>query len=167
MVNLISGLSPRVRGNQLFRSIFGRTGGSIPARAGEPHESPTSPDKRPVYPRACGGTPCQSPGVQSRQGSIPARAGEPPPLGLWFSAGWVYPRACGGTASVVALSSMSRGLSPRVRGNRRRPVFLCVCRRSIPARAGEPQTGVQMTGAGRVYPRACGGTRGRTNLLHP
>ena len=53
---IITGLSPRVRGNRVWRYRRCTSHGSIPARAGEP---PTNrPAKRctRVYPRACGGT---------------------------------------------------------------------------------------------------------------
>ena len=51
------GLSPRVRGNPV--RLFGRNagGGSIPARAGEPRQTPGGDTAIGVYPRACGGTP--------------------------------------------------------------------------------------------------------------
>ena len=71
-------------------------------------------------------------------GSIPARAGEPSRtrLDAWLTR--VYPRACGGTTSTSACMSPAGGLSPRVRGNRRRRLQHAVRERSIPARAGEP-----------------------------
>ena len=50
------GLSPRLRGNQLFIRNDGHTAGSIPAPAGEPVTSPPYWGLREVYPRACGGT---------------------------------------------------------------------------------------------------------------
>ena len=50
------------------------------------------------------------------------------------------------------------GLSPRVRGNRSRRSGFYRHRRSIPACAGEPDSGLRrMTDSG-VYPRVCGGT---------
>ena len=70
------GLSPRVRGN-LFSSIESEpTLGSIPARAGEPHQADSQ---------------------LSGTGSIPARAGEPVWHRLKKQMTKVYPRACGGT----------------------------------------------------------------------
>ena len=112
-----SGLSPRVRGNRCPPS-FGR------ARAS-------------VYPRACGGTPLCIPAAPTIIGlsprvrgnrtatpltgrtrrSIPARAGEPPSYTHSRTTQWVYPRACGGIACHDTHSSVSAGLSPRVRGN--------------------------------------------------
>ena len=52
----------------------------------------------------------------------------------------------------------SRGLSPRVRGNRRHDRRRRRRRRSIPARAGEPPSAWASARRTGVYPRACGGT---------
>ena len=49
--------------------------------------------------------------------SIPACAGEPILLGRSPAPGWVYPRVCGGTALPMTVTSLAKGLSPRVRGN--------------------------------------------------
>ena len=93
----MSGLSPRVRGNPAMLSATFWTGGSIPARAGEPSPAHRARPARKVYPRACGGTIVihrrrrivrgLSPRVRGNHdggvgnpavaGSIPARAGEP------------------------------------------------------------------------------------------
>ena len=91
-------------------------------------------------------------------GSIPACAGEPVPPGPPWTRRRVYPRVCGGTSGSTPNASLTRGLSPRVRGNlmstRHRHHF----GRSIPACAGEPNyRQVRVTAAG-VYPRVCGGT---------
>ena len=92
------------------------------------------------------------------QGSIPAPAGEPA-SGRWpRRRSRVYPRACGGTFSSPRLSSRSRGLSPRLRGNLYDLGDPVLGLRSIPAPAGEPSS---RWNSGRwtwVYPRACGGT---------
>ncbi len=55
-----SGLSPRVRGNQLraLSPVF--VWRSIPACAGEPTAPPCSPLGQQVYPRVCGGTPVKT-----------------------------------------------------------------------------------------------------------
>ena len=60
---------------------------------------------------------------------------------------------------------MSRGLSPRVRGN---PVGLAAqssSLRSIPACAGEPPSLLAVSRMCAVYPRVCGGTDRRTTSL--
>ena len=114
----LSGLSPRVRGNQCSGTTLRRNSRSIPACAGEPWP-PFRTARRPlVYPRVCGGTynasttlgrlEGLSPRVRGNrlgmplrvlpEGSIPACAGEPSATGC-RAAGWaVYPRVCGGTA---------------------------------------------------------------------
>ena len=173
-----AGLSPRVRGNHEEGQAHPADVGSIPARAGEPLAPFQARQHERVYPRACGGTfdsrgrrientglsprvrgnPLARPPPDVRQGSIPARAGEP--LALSPVKGWdrVYPRACGGTAMGSARFSGYQGLSPRVRGNLSRGKVVVAWRRSIPARAGEPQPRKLAGCCFRVYPRACGGT---------
>ena len=131
-----------------------------------------------VYPRVCGGTIATAVGAAFQQGlsprvrgnlarrrradvlvgSIPARAGEPatglPAPTRW----WVYPRVCGGTCRTASARYPSRGLSPRVRGNRPQRLRPYTRGRSIPARAGEPRYGNILDAIRQVYPRACGGT---------
>ena len=91
-------------------------------------------------------------------GSIPAQAGEPFRMSGKEGGDGVYPRAGGGTGKDHGGGQQGNGLSPRRRGNPRHP---CQPRRrwgSIPAQAGEPETG-RITRAKRtVYPRAGGGT---------
>ena len=134
---VVSGLSPRVRGNQRTRRSWTGRRGSIPACAGEP-PAPSARSPTPtVYPRVCGGTSCSarianpvvglSPRVRGNQwasnrlpqssGSIPACAGEP--ITNWSKTRTdpVYPRVCGGTHRRPAAYFCIRGLSPRVRGN--------------------------------------------------
>ena len=59
------------------------------------------------------------------------------------------------------------GLSPRVRGNHERSYGPFACRRSIPARAGEPGRAARRTSGHEVYPRACGGTGKQRVILLP
>ena len=175
---IAGGLSPRVWGNPRCISTAAVTLRSIPACAGEPRPSASPARCGKVYPRVCGGTltgatpvaPFQglSPRVRGnptadaagpgRQGSIPACAGEPPVVSVSPSNPGVYPRVCGGTAGIRILAAGQAGLSPRVRGNRRRGGPKPAGGGSIPACAGEPN-GNALTGyAGQVYPRVCGGT---------
>ena len=73
----------------------------------------------------------------------------------------VYPRVCGGTGLLgIALRGLG-GLSPRVRGNRRRRRRLGKIPGSIPACAGEPICRVTPVCSLTVYPRVCGGTHPR------
>ena len=53
---MITGLSPRVRGNHKLPAIPGVNDRSIPACAGEPITFGATKEKEPVYPRVCGGT---------------------------------------------------------------------------------------------------------------
>ena len=126
----------------------------------------------------CGGTNpvCRAPGIRDglsprvrgnradeghhRAGhrSIPACAGEPSHPGRPAAPSRVYPRVCGGTCLQLLLQLPSGGLSPRVRGNRKRRQGIRIAARSIPACAGEPERLRRGPAWARVYPRVCGGT---------
>ena len=66
---------------------------------------------------------------------------------------------CGGTPTAALRKSHRVGLSPRVRGNRIRPISPSRIIRSIPACAGEPDSAPRPSSVSKVYPRVCGGTR--------
>ena len=172
------GLSPRVRGNpNTTRPVMYQVR-SIPACAGEPRSAGPPGGRSRVYPRVCGGTPPAmatsrrciglSPRVRGNLrnltrrlrivGSIPACAGEPDPLPLAVPCSRVYPRVCGGTIAENGTLPNDRGLSPRVRGNRRQSVQRNDTKRSIPACAGEPTLHRHGGDISGVYPRVCGGT---------
>ena len=161
------GLSPRVRGNPLTTGPRERQFGSIPACAGEPGHRHAGGFVNQVYPRVCGGT-----GVVGFQhiagaGSIPACAGEPRRCPAGRRGPAVYPRVCGGTPLYQQGILDGMGLSPRVRGNRRHPQPAISGAGSIPACAGEPVLSRWAGGLCRVYPRVCGGTRGRCRPTGP
>ena len=97
-----------------------------------------------------------------QEGSIPACAGEPQPCGRCPFCGskGLSPRVRGNRR--VAWPEIDRpgqkGLSPRVRGNPRLGRHISNSYRhgrSIPACAGEPIVVIRAT---KVYPRVCGGT---------
>ena len=177
------GLSPRVRGNHWPTILARQHMRSIPACAGEPAAPASRHPCWPVYPRVCGGTisivqsrPAQkglSPRVRGNRrrdageivgvGSIPACAGEPAAPASRHPCWPVYPRVCGGTISIVQSRPAQKGLSPRVRGNRRRDAGEIVGVGSIPACAGEPLGASRRSSRSMVYPRVCGGT-GRGGL---
>ena len=184
-ISLVSGLSPRVRGNPAHVPVPDADVGSIPASAGEPRARRGPSSLRGVYPRECGGThgqgrtvaprkglsprvrgnQCPSYDTTARVGSIPASAGEPRSARRSSGRKEVYPRECGGTLATDASACTMRGLSPRVRGNRRwypRPEVILG---SIPASAGEPKGVFPVIGPAEVYPRECGGTERRTALM--
>ena len=92
-------------------------------------------------------------------GSIPACAGEPYLYRHTGSVYEVYPRVCGGTMLLPYSSRLSRGLSPRVRGNLGMSELACENYRSIPACAGEPAPDSTCCNTSGIYPRVCGGTR--------
>ena len=180
------GLSPRVRGNHPHLAGRAHRVGSIPACAGEP---PSPADRREhwtVYPRVCGGTPdarvvlnCQaglSPRVRGNPGhfvfreggpgSIPACAGEPQENAATRPLTAVYPRVCGGTYPPRLASVPYEGLSPRVRGNHLNRQKTDTPSGSIPACAGEPYIEDEGKRIGKVYPRVCGGTDGKSGGRH-
>ncbi len=167
-----------MRGNRLSQGFLHIRIGSIPAHAGEPHIAGLAGGGARVYPRACGGTRSptatrrSSPGLSPRMrgnhseaelraeeiGSIPAHAGEPVRANTSGRKSRVYPRACGGTTLDAFLGHYPEGLSPRMRGNREVTRRFSVCKRSIPAHAGEPRRSCVASRTFWVYPRACGGT---------
>ena len=175
---MLTGLSPRMRGNLQTTVARGDANPSIPAYAGEPTALLQRHLSDNVYPRVCGGTRCS--GLPSDTGcrlsprmrgnlaqltheanigtSIPAYAGEPagpPPLGNLAN---VYPRVCGGTNFRSAVSKSPVRLSPRMRGNPGCGGCGGCGRASIPAYAGEPWSSIHRPPTCRVYPRVCGGT---------
>ena len=112
-----------------------------------------SPRVRGNHKRRRGRTPCS--------GSIPACAGEPSYDDQQKIKDGVYPRVCGGTKTHDFPERDTEGLSPRVRGNRDNMVYFIVVQGSIPACAGEPVIFTTGPLQRRVYPRVCGGTKGR------
>ena len=137
---MTGGLSPCVRGNLL--SFFDRCQrrGSIPVCTGEPRSARGLDRTAEVYPRVYGGTiqkvggkdvfvglsPCvrgnrpgELAGVFAFR-SIPVCTGEPPGRPRSRAAAKVYPRVYGGTRAADRLAVSAVGLSPCVRGNRRR-----------------------------------------------
>ena len=172
------GLSPRVRGNRGVVCDPCLPSGSIPACAGEPIPSARWYSLAEVYPRVCGGTDNPtlrqlfdeglSPRVRGNhrkelpssgwKRSIPACAGEPGAVIPPVADPAVYPRVCGGTVRTKSLESSIRGLSPRVRGNRKQHRLSSHGQWSIPACAGEPGGHRCARPDWGVYPRVCGGT---------
>ena len=177
-VNVIGGLSPRVRGNRRGNPALQSMRRSIPACAGEPDYDGIYHLTIMVYPRVCGGTGCPMPSISRMAGlsprvrgnpgaglynaddvgSIPACAGEPPVRCGSQASSKVYPRVCGGTYDDYEDAVHGHGLSPRVRGNHTGAGFPAQCPRSIPACAGEPSTPLAVCRWCAVYPRVCGGT---------
>ena len=152
------GLSPRVRGNRSPHSMNLSGRGTIPARAGEPCALSLRDIVIWDYPRACGGTQDGNNRCIVCCGTIPARAGEPSRFHRDYIHARDYPRACGGTWSMQRKFRRSKGLSPRVRGNRLYEITALGQAGTIPARAGEPAGGSRGFASKRDYPRACGGT---------
>ena len=175
------GLSPRARGNRTPITFDRRTGGPIPAGAGEPRRFRGASSCGGAYPRGRGGTRWSlllfsallglSPRARGNRsdgagrfdklGPIPAGAGEPAPGAPSLRCSRAYPRGRGGTVAAEGGMVGWRGLSPRARGNHLRPRLSRHNRGPIPAGAGEPHRGCNVGGPGRAYPRGRGGTSRR------
>ena len=152
------GLSPRVRGNRTAGAADADGRGSIPACAGEPHPGGDFEFPGGVYPRVCGGTSIVPLPARSIAGLSPRVRGNHRRITRPRTNVGVYPRVCGGTCYAFANPCIIRGLSPRVRGNPQPPSQPLHHPGSIPACAGEPNTGPEPGKDGGVYPRVCGGT---------
>ena len=116
-----NGLSPRVRGNHRRDGAGGLGPGSIPAGCG----GTLLPEGRRALqaglsPRVRGNRHRRA-GTAYAERSIPAGAGEPSTARCSPAPRQVYPRGCGGTESCGGRTWRVLGLSPRVRGNPRRP----------------------------------------------
>ncbi len=177
---MVSGSSPRVRGDQDERLSEATGPGLIPACAGRPRTRIRTGPNRWAHPRVCGataehvGSEFAAMGSSPRVRGDPGSAGYPPTPGGLIPAcagrpgvGWVthtpkraHPRVCGATMEGVEEPEQARGSSPRVRGDRiarRKPARVDGL---IPACAGRPYfrwfPGCQTW----AHPRVCGATDG-------
>ena len=184
---LFDGLSPRVRGNRPEAGLKPMSRGPIPACAGESGWRDLRRRAEGAYPRVCGGIEAGverpelreglSPRVRGNlrrginesnsRGPIPACAGESRRSTIGSGSSGAYPRVCGGIRILAADHAQRRGLSPRVRGNRPRPIARQLSRGPIPACAGESFALVREEGHGGAYPRVCGGIRSQLELTAP
>ena len=178
----MDGLSPHARGNHDDGRHCGRWRGSIPARAGQPSDRPSTIASITVYPRTRGatlatlyGTPVEwglSPhargnrdagsGFAQGPGSIPARAGQPAEPTVARAKVAVYPRTSGATMAIMVNPTKLNGLSPHARGNQSLLPRQPGPGGSIPARAGQPRIADGPEHRGGVYPRTRGATHTRT-----
>ena len=172
------GPSPRGRGNLCPDNISVRLWRSIPAWAGKPIHRAPGGDGTGVHPRVGGETlrlgahvaeplgPSPrgrgNPGAIGSEiltsGSIPAWAGKPifsQPLGHRKR---VHPRVGGETLISRNVPSISRGPSPRGRGNQPHVHADHLASGSIPAWAGKPLGGGRHDGVAEVHPRVGGET---------
>ena len=140
---LLSGLSPRMRGNLLWASLLHVVGGPIPAYAGQPREAAV---------------------FVGTQGPIPAYAGQPCSGSACWPGPRAYPRVCGATENFTPLIRSLAGLSPRMRGNLGGVKIGSGLVGPIPAYAGQPPGAASAPTSEWAYPRVCGATpacRGR------
>ena len=178
-----NGLSPHARGNPTIAGRITSAHGSIPARAGQPHEGGRVQPLVQVYPRTRGATRSgrarrpwsrglsphargnrhPAPNRPAHIGSIPARAGQPTHDAPSLTTSGVYPRTRGATYADAAVGITYVGLSPHARGNQQVPASQSTSPGSIPARAGQPMCPGRSRRASTVYPR----TRGATSHTSP
>ena len=112
------------------------------------------------------GNPTRHAETASRYGSIPACTGKPQgDAPIWLHPG-VYPRMYGETDYLPRAATVNKGLSPHVRGNRRRRPPRARGRRSIPACTGKPQPPAALGAQLEVYPRMYGETVSRLLIGH-
>ena len=170
------GSSPRVRGTDSPASIAASKLRFIPACAGNRITAGGSGGSGSVHPRVCGeqdvvnhetwaGT-GSSPRVRGtdihiRRGHpgrrfIPACAGNRITGVPGESAGAVHPRVCGEQSVPRAVSPVSCGSSPRVRGTAAPPRAIGLRPRFIPACAGNSTHRPQASERRAVHPRVCG-----------
>ena len=161
--------------------------GSIPAWAGETYRRSRCWSRWTVYPRVGGGN-CRwhSPDAEckglSPRGrgkpsglrrsirpvrSIPAWAGETGTASLCRWHPRVYPRVGGGNPGRLILALALPGLSPRGRGKLRLSLRQPGLLGSIPAWAGETQSGWSLRCVDQVYPRVGGGNGVGVGLFPP
>ena len=154
---VVIGLSPRVRGSLAHHAAVRTVLRSIPACAGEPSQrTECTLCLNGLSPRVRGSL-AHHAAVRTVLRSIPACAGEPLSAARSSSWSWVYPRVCGGAHPLQEIRRCEEGLSPRVRGSRRRSALIDRPAGSIPACAGEPRQDREGGSMSRVYPRVCGG----------
>ncbi len=173
-----TGLSPRLRGNQILGAVLPAPRGSIPALTGKPPASQPAHGLRRVYPRAYGetrdtsvpllavmglsprlrGNPHTSRRHPDEVGSIPALTGKPHSGKLSVEEWQVYPRAYGETVPAFLRREVHGGLSPRLRGNQQQLLPQPFRLGSIPALTGKPVSTAMMSRQLGVYPRAYGET---------
>ena len=177
-LNLLQGLSPRMRGHHQVIGVVETHVGTIPAHAGSPPRNRRRRATGRDYPRACGVTSSAltsstrgeglsprmrghptitvRPSMDAR--TIPAHAGSPALLAVTTFKWEDYPRACGVTELFDGERETIEGLSPRMRGHPPTGGDWPCAAWTIPAHAGSPSTSSVGRGAIRDYPRACGVT---------
>ena len=155
------GSSPRVRGTRgpcdqgdAVHRFIPACAGNSPART-RPALPPT------VHPRVCGELRMNHAIGRLRGGSSPRVRGTPESTRKGRRSATVHPRVCGELSCMVGWAITTCGSSPRVRGTRTAPSAWMMCRRFIPACAGNS---VAMHGSHHVvsvHPRVCGELRVR------
>ena len=170
------GSSPLARGT-LDAALRHRPGRRfIPARAGNTRQGGPRFSASTVHPRSrgehwldlqalvddCGssplarGTPAASIPSSRPHRFIPARAGNTSTA--WRASGrpTVHPRSRGEHTLRTQVSSSGAGSSPLARGTPRAEILVGICRRFIPARAGNTGTPCARRARGAVHPRSRG-----------
>ena len=150
------GSSPRVRGTLADADAEIESRRFIPACAGNSAAPPTPTPARPVHPRVCGELVRPTLPLRPPSGSSPRVRGTPGGPQHADRARQVHPRVCGELWIAGIEAEVQRGSSPRVRGTHP-PCPPCrLCRRFIPACAGNSAQTAAAFFARSVHPRVCG-----------
>ena len=172
----LGGPSPRTRGNRIYDNCTETIKGSIPAHAGKSWTYSFPPIRTGVHPRARGeilmtpkgyeltvgpsprtrGNPAAVDAKRSGLRSIPAHAGKSDRLSAFRYRSRVHPRARGEIPCRDGGIGLSRGPSPRTRGNRFKRRGMVYYVRSIPAHAGKSLRTAIPAVSEWVHPRARG-----------
>ena len=178
-LHLNAGASPRMRGTEGFPRPVLDESRCIPAHAGNGPSAPMTTTATAVHPRACGerlmlicaamlrtgasprmrGTGGGHDHYRPRGRCIPAHAGNGTVRRCPWYRSTVHPRACGERSIATALSMISCGASPRMRGTGATGRWAPCWRRCIPAHAGNGDFQDRQWCARSVHPRACGERR--------
>ena len=102
------------------------------------------------------GKPTLTPDRRLSSRIIPARAGQTMTAKKTPHVHADHPRACGANGSLMCLSLLSAGSSPRVRGKLAQRPLAASQHRIIPARAGQTRMCAFPAGRRPDHPRACG-----------
>ena len=171
------GPSPLARGKRRMLRRRHEQMRTIPARAGETLCRSCTPSNCRDHPRSRGGNDLhQEPEARPRgpsplargkrrqprwpcgdSGTIPARAGETGCLEWDVDHAWDHPRSRGGNLVLTRLHSRTQGPSPLARGKRGAREAWDLHQGTIPARAGETQTGCALAAHDGDHPRSRGG----------
>ena len=150
------GSSPRVRGTRRTQGGRSCCRRFIPACAGNSSLRAGLPTAPAVHPRVCGELHSHRPTQGNPIGSSPRVRGTLVQVLRRLAGFSVHPRVCGELSVVNVRVVCVAGSSPRVRGTQRSERSRSMCRRFIPACAGNSMGWRDLLPQRTVHPRVCG-----------